>query len=274
MITLIQGDCLEELAKLAPESVDAVVTDPPAGISFMGHDWDGDKGGRDGWVGWLTRVMRECLRVLKPGGHSLVWALPRTSHWTATAVEDAGFEIRDVVTHLFGTGFPKSLDVGKAIDKQLGAEREVIGPNPNGRPNMVRVEASVLQPRVDAPLTAPATPEAKQWQGWGTALKPAGEHWILARKPLVGTVAANVLQFGTGGINVEGCRTDTQPRLTGTVNPHAISGTGNAYGQDLRTDRQQRYDANPPSGRWPANVVLSGDAVDEVDRQRCECLHG
>lgn len=108
---LIHGDCAEELGWLEDASVDAVVTDPPAGIAFMGKDWDKDKGGRDAWVAWLTEVMRECRRVLKPGGHAVVWALPRTSHWTAWAIEDAGFEVRDVVTHLFGTGFPKSLDV-------------------------------------------------------------------------------------------------------------------------------------------------------------------
>jgi DNA modification methylase len=107
------GDCLEELKKLKPNSVDSLVTDPPAGISFMGKEWDGDKGGSKQWIAWLSQVMQECLRVLKPGAHGLVWAIPRTSHWTATACEDAGFEIRDVVTHLFGSGFPKSFNIGK-----------------------------------------------------------------------------------------------------------------------------------------------------------------
>lgn len=112
------GDCLEELQKMESNSVDSVVTDPPAGISFMGKEWDGNKGGRDAWISWLAVVMKECLRVVKPGGHALVWGLPRTSHWTATAIEDAGWEIRDCVTHLFGTGFPKSLDVSKALDQE------------------------------------------------------------------------------------------------------------------------------------------------------------
>jgi hypothetical protein len=115
--TLHRGDCVEGMKTLPDASVDAVVCDPPAGIAFMGKSWDEDKGGRAGWVGWLTEVMREAIRVLKPGGHALVWALPRTSHWTAWALEDAGFEVRDAVLHCFGTGFPKSQDISKFIDK-------------------------------------------------------------------------------------------------------------------------------------------------------------
>lgn len=116
-VSLYLGDCLDVLREMPDASVDAVVTDPPAGISFMGKTWDADKGGRDLWVKWLTEVMSEVRRVLKPGGHALVWALPRTSHWTATALDDAGLEIRDCVVHIFGSGFPKSLDVSAAIDK-------------------------------------------------------------------------------------------------------------------------------------------------------------
>lgn len=116
------ADALDWLRGLEPNSVDALVTDPPAGIGFMGKEWDRDKGGRDNWVDWLADVMREAYRVLKPGAHGLVWSLPRTSHWTGTALELAGFEVRDVIAHLFGTGFPKSLDVSKAIDKAAGAE--------------------------------------------------------------------------------------------------------------------------------------------------------
>ena len=132
VLKLKQGDCLDVLRKAPDNYADSLVTDPPAGISFMGKDWDDDKGGRDQWVSWLTDVAKECLRVLKPGAHGLVWAIPRTSHWTMSALEDAGFEVRDVITHLFGTGFPKSLDVSKAIDKAAGAERKVIGEK--GRP--------------------------------------------------------------------------------------------------------------------------------------------
>ncbi len=179
LIKLKQGDCLEVLKKAPDNYADSLVTDPPAGIAFMGKAWDTDKGGRDAWVEWLTSIMREALRVLKPGAHGLVWALPRTSHWTATALEDAGFEVRDIVTHLFGTGFPKSLDVSKAIQK-----------------------------------VEPDT--AKQWEGWGTALKPASEHWILVRKTLgEKTVAANVLKHGTGGINIDASRIGVEQSAIG-----------------------------------------------------------
>ena len=128
---IYQGDCLEKLKELPDESVDCIVTDPPAGISFMGKEWDKDKGGRDEWIKWMESIMLECKRVLKSGGHAVVWALPRTSHWTTMAIENAGFEIRDVIHHIFNTGFPKSLNIGKALDKKLGNEREVIGVSKN-----------------------------------------------------------------------------------------------------------------------------------------------
>ena len=159
---LINGDSLDILKKLPNNSFDSMVTDPPAGIAFMGKKWDKDKGGRKLWIAWLESIMTEALRTLKPGAHILVWAIPRTSHWTATAIENAEFEIRDVVTHIFGSGFPKSHNIGKKI---------------------------------------------KEIDGWGTALKPASEHWILARKPLSEkTIAANVLEHGTGGINIDASR--------------------------------------------------------------------
>ena len=120
------GDCIEVMKKMKENSIDAIVTDPPAGIAFMGKDWDKDKGGRDKWIEWMTGVASECIRVLKPGGHALVWSLPRTSHWTATAWEDAGFEVRDRIAHIFGSGFPKSMNISKQIDKMAGAEREII----------------------------------------------------------------------------------------------------------------------------------------------------
>lgn len=142
--TLHHGDCFEVLRTLPSNSVDAIVTDPPAGIAFMGKEWDKDKGGRAEWVTWMTSIAKECLRVLKPGGHALVWALPRTSHWTGWAWEDAGFEPRDKLAHLFGSGFPKNHAIGKAIDREAGAVREVVGENPNSKPNMVRVAAAVM----------------------------------------------------------------------------------------------------------------------------------
>jgi hypothetical protein len=254
---------------LPAASVDAVVTDPPAGISFLQATWDHDKGGRAQWVAWLTSVMRECLRVLKPGGHALVWALPRTSHWTATAIEDAGFQLRDCLCHVFGSGFPKSLDVSKAIDKATGVKREVVG--------SYRVGGNALTPTAmkggtygvgvpnsaagDLPITAPATDAAKQWQGFGTALKPASEHWWLARKPLEGTVAECVQAHGTGAINIASCR-------VGTGHDRASGGepTPPGYEGGWSKDRVPRA----TGGRWPPNFLLSHDhAEDEPCSPEC-----
>lgn len=257
---LICGDALEELRKLDPDSMDALVTDPPAGISFMGKAWDGDKGGRDAWIGWLSEIFDECSRVLKPGAHALVWALPRMSHWTATALEDAGFEVRDVVVHLFGSGFPKSLDVSKAIDKSEGHWR--------GRAGAITIQSqpSKGQEYERTPKEPPVTDAAAAWDGRGTALKPASEHWILARKPCSEpTVAGNVLKWGTGAINVDGCRILTPDELNGSAyseegirksSSYKLGNTGKNYEQ--------------PIGRWPANVVLDPEAGRMLDEQSGE----
>jgi DNA modification methylase len=249
-------------------SVDAVVTDPPYELGFMSKAWD-----RTG-VAYQPETWREALRVLKPGGHLLAFGGTRTYHRLACAIEDAGFEIRDCLVWMYGSGFPKSLDVSKAIDKAAGAQREVIGTD-EARLARLRnqLDGSVSTgeqwehgPR-DVSITAPATPEAARWQGWGTALKPAHEPIVLARKPLTGTVAANVQAHGTGALNIEACRVEGQPRATGTVNPHAESGVNGIYGSDTRTDRQQRYDDNLPAGRWPANVALDPEAAAMLDEQ-------
>ena len=298
---LILGDCLEMLKTLPDGSVDAVVTDPPYGLSFMGKKWDYDVPSVEVWA--------ECLRVLKPGGHLLAFAGTRTQHRMAVRIEDAGFEIRDMIAYVYGSGFPKSLDVSKAIDKMdasqeqearrlrftewvrstgltskqiddatrtnmgshytatatqpaimtlehLDAVRHLIGDVPEwvekectvrrvesenfkrreviGQDTKARSTsgASAL-PTVGGEtvyqswdITAPATDAARQWQGWGTALKPALEPITVARKPLIGTVASNVLEHGTGAINVDGCRVDGE--------------------------------------RWPANLLHDGS--EEVDR--------
>lgn len=251
---LLQGDCLEQLKSLNDGCVDALITDPPAGISFMGKSWDEDKGGRKQWVAWMTEVMSECLRVLKPGAHGLVWAIPRTSHWTATALEDAGFEIRDVVTHIFGSGFPKSMDISKAIDKQAGAERSRYSRPAFG--DKFSDDAGTTYGTAISNI--PSTPEAKQWQGWGTALKPASEHWILVRKPTSEkTVAANVLKHGVGGINIDASRisagADLKPVFSGAkVDKQAEFGEGTVYGN---SEKYESYVS--PLGRFPANLVLS-----------------
>lgn len=262
------------MRELESNSIDSVVTDPPAGIGFMGRDWDKDRGGREVWVAWMTQVMEECLRVLKPGGHALVWALPRTSHWTAWAVESAGFEVRDVVHHLFGTGFPKSLDVSKAIDKAAGAERRVVGskvglPGYSLAPDKGRNVACVASgdSEKECQVTAPATDEARQWEGWGTALKPAAEHWILARKPLRGTVATNVLAYDTGGLNIDGCRIG---HSGGGTHRNNRDEHGNCRGHrngGRSTFGETFHGPESSGGRFPANVILSPAAAEELDRQ-------
>lgn len=264
---LLHGTACRVLRRLPDASVDAMVTDPPAGISFMGKEWDRDHGGRDGWVVAFAATFSECLRVLKPGAHALVWALPRTSHWTATALEDAGFEIRDVVTHHFGTGFPKSLNVSKAIDKAAGAKRKVIGTKKSGIavPGEGRRHTVGGGKLVDVDVTEVATDAAKQWEGWGTALKPATEHWILARKPLAGTVAANVLEHGTGALNVDGCRVESAENCA--RNPSAAQGF--VYAQDDYTVAMKRGGRGHDAGRWPPNLLLGHAACCEDDDDTC-----
>ena len=265
---ILNGDCLEVLKTLPENSIDSLVTDPPAGISFMGKEWDSDKGGRDGWISWMAEVMKECHRVLKPGAHGLVWAIPRTSHWTATALENAGFEIRDVVTHLFGSGFPKSLDISKAIDKAAGAAREVIGKKETYRKPQISPNGNVCLKRAEFE-TAPTTDSAKQWQGWGTALKPASEHWILIRKPCSEkTVAANVLKHGCGGINIDASRISSESMPKGCTNQNIKSG---AYASD--NSERERDSIYTPStqGRFPANLVLSHSEYCTENQCDIEC---
>ena len=176
MTELIHGDCIEVLRSMPDCSVDAVVTDPPYGLSFMGKKWDYDVPGVDVWA--------ECLRVLKPGGHLLAFAGTRTQHRMAVRIEDAGFEIRDMIAWVYGSGFPKSLDVSKAIDKAAGADREVVSRQLHRKRSSVGgIMNTVEVPRYNT-VTAPATDAAKQWQGWGTALKPSWESITVAQKPI------------------------------------------------------------------------------------------
>jgi len=244
------GDCLEVLATLPDNSVDSIVTDPPYGLSFMGKKWDYDVPS--------VAIWEQCLRVLKPGGHLLAFAGTRTQHRMACRIEDAGFEIRDMIAWVYGSGFPKSLDVSKAIDKAAGAQREVVG-SYKGASNIgkestnsyITTESGTA---TDVFITAPATPEARQWSGWGTALKPALEPITMARKPFSSTVAANVIQYGTGALNVDECRVGTESRR----NPSA----GHKDLENKRTvtpiSSHKEFDGRECVGRWPANIIHDG----------------
>jgi site-specific DNA-methyltransferase (adenine-specific) len=256
-LALHLGDCLDVLRTLPDCSVDAVVTDPPYGLSFMGKKWDYDVPSVAIWA--------ECLRVLKPGGHLLAFAGTRTQHRMAVRIEDAGFEIRDMIAWVYGSGFPKSLDVSKAIDKAAGAEREVTGSKlgqagysmaDNGRTNAVY--GNLHDPNAECAITAPATPEAQQWAGWGTALKPALEPITMARKPLAGTVAANVLEHGTGALNVDGCRVGAEARPVMVRTETVVSATSMS-GQSTGATSSGELTT---SGRWPSNLIHDGS--DEV----------
>ena len=248
---ILHGDSLELMKALPDNSVDSIVTDPPYGLSFMGKKWDYDVPSVELWA--------EALRVLKPGGHLLAFAGTRTQHRMAVRIEDAGFEIRDMIMWCYGSGFPKSLDVSKAIDKAAGVDREVIGTNgtcPDIRSD--NYSNSEGKERLPINITAPATDSAKQWEGWGTALKPALEPITVARKPFPGTVAQNVLEWGTGGLNVDGCRVETD---SVELNARKAKTKPGAY--DPFFGKRGTGDGwNGSSGRFPANLIHDGS--DEV----------
>ena len=251
---LINADCLEAMTRAKPESVDAIVTDPPYGLAFMGKRWDHGVPGTPFWGA--------AFRVAKPGAHLLAFGGTRTYHRLACAIEDAGWEIRDCIMWVYGSGFPKSLDVSKAIDKAAGAEREVVGTklglpgyhlnaHLGGEAFGEGLSSSTFETRLaSSQVTAPATEAAKQWAGWGTALKPAFEPIILARKPLIGTVAANVLEHGTGGLNIGGCRVGMDGG-TAKTGDQKFGRDGSNTGASVAV---KQIDA----GRWPANFIHDG----------------
>ena len=244
-INLLQGDCLEQMKTLPDNSVDAIVTDPPYGISFMAKKWDYDVPSVEVW--------REALRVLKHGGHALIACGTRTQHRMVVNIEDAGFEIRDVVSWIYGSGFPKSLNISKAIDKAAGVDREKI-PNPKAKQQTAAIGTNVLGDynACDTISPNPVTDEAKQWDGWGTALKPACEFFTLARKPpSEKTVAANVLRWGTGGINIDECRIGTEEDCSRKKS--LVKDTAAGFGKGANMGGNG-HDA----GRFPANLIHDG----------------
>lgn len=290
-VTVHHGDSRDVLKTLATASIDSVVCDPPyalvsigkrfgaenaapskagktgayarASAGFMGQKWD------TGETAFDSEFWVEVLRVLKPGGHLIAFSATRTYHRLACAIEDAGFEMRDMIAWLYGSGFPKSHDVSKGIDKAAGAVREVVSQgDPVKRMIPGADQAKAGWEKADGrefipTLTAPATPEAAQWDGWGTALKPALEPIVLARKPLAGTVAANVLTHGTGALNIDAsrvCMTDDDAakinRATYRSSPASV-----ALGTFASEGRDKPMVAHV-NGRWPANVIHDGS--DEV----------
>ena len=257
--TILHGNNLDILPTLPDNSVDSIITDPPYELGFMGKKWDSSG------IAYSVELWTECFRVLKSGGHLLSFGGTRTFHRMAVAIEDAGFEIRDNIAWLYGSGFPKSLDVSKAIDKAAGVEREVVGTkmaSPKGIKNAEeRTDTAAgayggVTKEID--ITAPATDEAKQWEGWGTALKPAHEPIIVARKSLIGTVAKNVLTYGTGAINIDGSRIGTEAITINTFD-NGAKPFGNAVGEPF-TSRQSQ-------GRWPANIILDEHTAGLLDEQ-------
>lgn len=250
---ILTGDVLDVLPTLNTDSFDAMLTDPPYGLEFMGRDWDKVVPGSDVW--------RECLRVLKPGALALVFGGTRTFHRLAVALEDAGFELRDTLMWVYGSGFPKSHNISQAIDKAAGAEREIIGPNPHsspGRtPGVMHIAGGNHRPELEArmraagydkpPVTAPATPEAQRWQGYGTALKPAWEPVLLVRKPSPLTFAETALTHGCGALNIDGCRIPTGDHLRGGT-------MGGIFGNGKPASKPEAGSI----GRWPANLIHDG----------------
>lgn len=222
----------------------------------MNKTWDSDKGGRDNWIAWMSGIAGECLRVLKPGGHALVWAIPRTSHWTATAWENAGFEIRDIIAHVFGSGFPKSLNIGKKIDEMQGNEREVVEEEHWGRLNRSYQTGVGINFNKDRLDTRTVSKGSSQWEGWGTALKPAREDWILMRKPITEkNIALNVLKWGTGGINIDECRIEhdeDEPNIR--KNPVNHTQISNIF----PIKNNNHHGVKQSTGRFPSNFIHDG----------------
>ena len=241
---LLLGDCLDRLKDLEDNSIDAIVTDPPYGLSFMGKKWDYDVPSVDIW--------KECLRVLKPGGYLLSFAGTRTQHRMAVNIEDAGFEIRDMIAWVYGSGFPKSLNIGKAIDKMLGNERELI--SVGGKCGVFAHAGDGREQDINN-YQAVTTKGNSEWEGWGTALKPALEPITVARKPLgEKTVAENCLKWGVGGINIDGCRVGTEGITT--------NGKGKQDGNTPIVPQSPDFVGETHIGRFPANLIHDGS--DEV----------
>jgi len=250
---LIQGDCIEKMKELEENSVDSIVTDPPYGLEFMGKEWDKGVPNVNFW--------KEMLRVLKPGGYLLSFGGSRTYHRMASGIEDAGFEIRDQIMWLYGSGFPKSHNIGKAVDKLQGNERKILGERkvPDQRSGGINSQRTA-EMGVPTRITTD-TKGNSPYEGWGTALKPAHEPIVMARKPLSEkTVAKNVLKWGTGGINIDGCRVGTESISTHNAPKGTFAGGELDRGSDTESYKTHQ-------GRFPANIILDEEAAKMLDEQ-------
>ena len=241
MNQVIHGDCLETLKTLEDNSIDSIVTDPPYGLSFMGKKWDYDVPN--------TEIWQECLRVLKPGGYLLAFAGTRTQHRMAVRIEDAGFEIRDMIAWVYASGFPKSLNIGKAVDKLQGNEREELG---DMKPAGFKTAASGYTDT--KAWSGKVSKGTSEWEGWGTALKPALEPITVARKPIQGTVAENCLKWGVGGINIDESRVGYQNTGEADFN-RKRSGKGSMV---FMQGENRNEIAISDIGRFPANLIHDG----------------
>lgn len=267
-VKLLLGDCLDKLTELDDNSVDSIVTDPPYELGFMGKGWDASG------IAFNKDVWSECLRVLKPGGHLLAFGGTRTYHRMTVAIEDSGFEIRDCLFWCYGSGFPKSMDISKQIDKRAGAEREVVGSRKDafGDSDLSETEdgrnlwgKSSTQ---EVPLYSnkAATDEAKQWSGWGTGLKPAVEPVVMVRKPVSEkTIVDNVLKWGTGGINIDESRIPTSETISNHSRSAESAVSKGKYGDSSEQETHQTD--GQKLGRFPANLILDEEAGEMLDEQ-------
>lgn len=259
---IINGDCLEELDKLEENSIDAIVTDPPYELNFMGKGWD------NAGVSFSKSTWEKCLRVLKPGGYLLAFGGTRTYHRIACAIEDAGFEIRDCIMWLYGSGFPKSMNIAKGIEakKKYGKANTIvkrqIEQDGNGKEytvvqtnNGAMGEKKVFSRKEYTPVDE----DAIQWQGWGTCLKPSYEPIIVARKPFKGSLVDNVIKYSVGGLNIDECRVGEEIIKGGTMPKMGGGELGVCNYQTVGADRIARPDS---VGRFPANTILTYDETD------------
>ena len=270
-IKLFNGNSMEILKELPDNSVDSIVTDPPYELGFMGKSWDSTG------IVYNVELWKECLRVLKHGGHLLAFGGTRTYHRMACAIEDAGFEIRDQIQWIYGSGFPKSMDISKQIDKKAGVEREVLGEykhpiakNGDRTGNKSPYQANNSHLEGSYKITVPTTEDAIKWGGWGTALKPANEPICLARKPISEkTIADNVIKWGTGGINIDDCRVPFGSNEN--YLDLARSSQGFTSKSEIYHNNKEKYkissEGGNQQGRFPANVILDEDAAELLDKQ-------